>query len=108
MKYLTRLDFLLAPVVAFNDLAFPGFPTFPVVHRWHIQSFGTLLPKQFVNQGGDPFLYELYSRFGASGWEVSCTLENTIGGESVFSFEISYPMSSTQFLPLFNDKPALR
>lgn len=73
-----------AAVVAFNDLAFPGFPTFPVVHRWHVRSFGQLLPKQFVNQGGDPFLYELYSRLGTAGWEVSCRLENTIGGMLMF------------------------
>jgi hypothetical protein len=35
-----------AACVAMNDLSFPGFPTFPVVHRWHIESFGSLLPKQ--------------------------------------------------------------
>jgi glycosyltransferase involved in cell wall biosynthesis len=70
-----------AACVAMNDLSFPGFPTFPVVHRWHLNHFDTLLPKQFVNQGGDPFLYELYSRFEASAWEVSCRLENTIGGD---------------------------
>ena len=45
-----------------------------------MRNFGQLLPKQFVNQGGDPYLYELYSRFGVAGWEVSCRLENTIGG----------------------------
>eukprot|EP00980_Cylindrotheca_fusiformis_P023412 scaffold10472_cov126-Cylindrotheca_fusiformis.AAC.7 len=42
-----------AACVAMNDLAFPGFPTFPVLHRWHIQNFGSLLPKQFSNQGGE-------------------------------------------------------
>ena len=70
-----------AGCVAMNDLSFPGFPTFPVVHRWHVQHFGSLLPKQFVNQGGDPYLFELYSRFAASAWEVNCRLENTIGGD---------------------------
>lgn len=70
-----------AACVALNDLSFPGFPTFPVIHRWHLNHFGSLLPKQFVNQGGDPFLFELYSRFEASEWEVSCRLENTIGGD---------------------------
>jgi hypothetical protein len=72
-----------AAVVAFNDLAFPGFPTFPVVHRWHLNNFGLLLPKQFVNQGGDPYLFELYSRLGTAEWEISCRLENTIGGKSI-------------------------
>lgn len=70
-----------AACVAMKDLSFPGFPTFPVVHRWHIQHFGSLLPKQFANQGGDPYLYELYSRFNAAAFEVSCRLENKIGGD---------------------------
>lgn len=70
-----------AGCVAMNDLSFPGFPTFPVVHRWHVENYGTLLPKQFVNQGGDPYLYELYSRFGATAWAANCRLENTIGGD---------------------------
>lgn len=34
-----------AACVAMNDLSFPGFPTFPVLHRWHIQNFGSLLPR---------------------------------------------------------------
>lgn len=70
-----------AACVAMNDLTFPGFPTFPVVHRWHVQHFGSLLPKQFANQGGDPYLYELYSRFNAADFEVGCRLLNTIGGD---------------------------
>jgi hypothetical protein len=70
-----------ACAVAMKDLAFPGFPTFPVVHRWHIDHFGAILPKQFANQGGDPYLFELYSRYNAAAFEVSCRLENTIGGD---------------------------
>ena len=70
-----------AACVAMNDLTFPGFPTFPVVHRWHVQNFGALLPKQFANQGGDPYLFELYSRFRAADYEVGCRLLNTIGGD---------------------------
>ncbi|KAL3924944.1 MAG: hypothetical protein SGILL_000734 [Bacillariaceae sp.] len=76
----TKLPFGCA-CVALNDLSFPGFPTFPVLHRWHIQSFGSLLPKQFVNQGGDPYLFELYARFNASDFVPSARLENTIGGD---------------------------
>jgi hypothetical protein len=64
-----------------KDLSFPGFPTFPVVHRWHIKHFGSILPKQFANQGGDPYLFELYSRFRAASFEVSCSLTNTVGGD---------------------------
>jgi glycosyltransferase involved in cell wall biosynthesis/LPS sulfotransferase NodH len=70
-----------AACVALKDQAFPGFPTFPVVHRWHVKNFGTLLPKQFANQGGDPYLYELYARYGAAAFDISCRLENTIGGD---------------------------
>jgi hypothetical protein len=70
-----------AACVAINDLSFPGFPTFPVVHRWHINRFGSLLPKHFVNQGGDPYLYELYSRFNAAAFEVRYRLKNTVGGD---------------------------
>lgn len=49
-----------AGCVAMNDISFKGFPTFPVIHRWHINKFKAILPRMFVNQGGDPFLYELY------------------------------------------------
>ena len=70
-----------AACVCLNDISFPGFPTFPVIHRWHINAFNTLLPRQFVNQGGDPYLYELYSRFNAACFVTDCRLENTIGGD---------------------------
>ena len=66
--------------VAFHDTAFRGFPTFPVVHRWHHVTFGKrLLPSHFVNQGGDPYLFELYKRFGAARF-ADAALKNTIGG----------------------------
>eukprot|EP00557_Chaetoceros_sp_GSL56_P014465 CAMPEP_0176484940 /NCGR_PEP_ID=MMETSP0200_2-20121128/4773_1 /TAXON_ID=947934 /ORGANISM="Chaetoceros sp., Strain GSL56" /LENGTH=514 /DNA_ID=CAMNT_0017881549 /DNA_START=1567 /DNA_END=3108 /DNA_ORIENTATION=+ len=70
-----------AACVALLDESFPGFPTFPVVHRWHMQHFSSLLPKQFINQGGDPYLFELYSRFNASAFAIDCRLENRIGGD---------------------------
>jgi hypothetical protein len=70
-----------AACVCLNDITFPGFPTFPVVHQWHINLFKTLLPKQFINQGGDPYLYELYSRINAACFVPCCRLENTIGGD---------------------------
>lgn len=46
-----------------------------------MDTFGTLLPKQFVNQGGDPYLYELYSRFNAADFVLCSRLVNTIGGD---------------------------
>ena len=70
-----------AACVALYDESFPGFPTFPVVHRWHVEAFGTILPRQFVNQGGDPYLFNLYSRFGAAAFVPECHLKNTIGGD---------------------------
>lgn len=76
----TGLPFGVA-CVALNDESFHGFPTFPVVHKWHIEKFRSILPKQFVNQGGDPYLYELYSRFNTACFAVDCQLKNTIGGD---------------------------
>lgn len=71
-----------AACVAFNDVSFPGFPTFPVIHRWHLEQFSSVLPPQFVNQGGDPFLFELYKRWNASTFVEDARLENGIGGSS--------------------------
>lgn len=70
-----------AGCVAMNDITFDGFPTFPVVHRWHIDHFKSLLPRQFINQGGDPYLFELYSRWNAAEFEMSARLENIVGGD---------------------------
>jgi hypothetical protein len=36
--------------VCFWDSAFPAFPTFPVMHRAHIEAFGKLFPDDFRNQ----------------------------------------------------------
>lgn len=70
-----------AACVSFLDESFKGFPTFPVVHKWHFKALGgTVLPSHFENQGGDPFIFELYKRFGASQFKMQCRLENTIGG----------------------------
>ncbi|KAG9119291.1 hypothetical protein FRC07_005741, partial [Ceratobasidium sp. 392] len=43
--------------VAFTDLTFPGMPTFPVIHRTHMEIFdGEVVPEEFINQDGDPYL----------------------------------------------------
>ena len=52
--------------VAFRDMSFSVFPTFPVIHRRHFEIFNHLLPVEFINQHGDPFLFEVYRRFGTS------------------------------------------
>ena len=69
-----------AACVAFRDVKFPVFPTFPVIHRRHFGIFNRLLPSEFVNQHGDPFLFELYRRLGAAEFSSIAELENTIGG----------------------------
>lgn len=67
--------------VAFADGAFPGFPTFPVLHRTHFDVFaGRAFPTSFKNQDADPFLFQLYRAFGAARLEPAARLTNTVGG----------------------------
>ena len=66
--------------VAFRDVSFKVFPTFPVIHRIHFEIYGRLFPDEFINQHGDPFLFEIYRRLGASEFAYKASLENTIGG----------------------------
>ena len=40
------------------------------------------MPSSFVNQGGDLYLFELYSRYGAAKYAEGVYLTNTIGGET--------------------------
>eukprot|EP00752_Nemacystus_decipiens_P005824 g5264.t1 len=65
---------------AFRDVTMPAFPSFPVIHRHHVEIFGAVLPPEFVNQGGDPFLFELYRRWGASAFADTAALKNLVGG----------------------------
>ena len=46
--------------VALSDAQAPGFPTFPIVHRSHIEALNELFSDEFVNQDADPFLFQLY------------------------------------------------
>jgi len=67
--------------IAVRDKNFEGFPTFPVIHRFHFDAFdGELFPDEFLNQHGDPFLFEIYRRWGASRFTNRSYLVNTIGG----------------------------
>lgn len=79
--------------VALRDVTFSVFPTFPVIHRSHFAVFGCLFPVQFVNQHGDPFLFEVYRRLGASEFAKVASLENTIGGAG----ESRYSKQSVQW-----------
>jgi len=66
--------------VAFTDTTFPGMPTFPVVHKTHMEIFeGHVIPEVFFNQDGDPFLFQLYRRWGCSAM-IEARVENGVGG----------------------------
>ncbi|GAB4813173.1 hypothetical protein N2152v2_000219 [Parachlorella kessleri] len=67
--------------IALLDKADPGFPSFLALHTSHLDAFGgRLLPDQFINQGGDPFLFELYRSFGLARLCSEVSLTNGKGG----------------------------
>lgn len=66
--------------IAFTDTTFPGMPTFPIIHRTHMDIFfGEVVPKIFINQDGDPYLFQLYRRWGCSRM-LRSRLQNGVGG----------------------------
>ena len=66
--------------IAFTDVGFPGMPTFPIVHHTHMDIFGgEVVPDIFVNQDGDPYLFQLYRRWGCSRM-FSSRIRNSCGG----------------------------
>ena len=67
--------------VAFTDISFPGMPTFPVLHRTHMEIFGKVVPDCFINQDGDPYLFQLYRRFGSSHM-IPSRIRNKLGGDT--------------------------
>ena len=59
-------------VCALNDVTSAGFPTFPIITSLHMQIFDNIIiPHEFVNQDGDPYLWSLYRRYGASKFILS-------------------------------------
>ncbi|KAF7799107.1 hypothetical protein EIP86_010337 [Pleurotus ostreatoroseus] len=85
--------------VAFTDTTFPGMPTFPVLHRIHLDIFqGQVVPDVFINQDGDPYLFQLYRRFGSSKM-VSSRISNGIGGGDDARYEKQHAKDWT-FAPL--------
>jgi GT2 family glycosyltransferase len=67
--------------VAFTDTTFPGMPTFLIVSSMHMQIFaGEVVPAVFKNQDGEPFLFQLYRRWGCSRM-ITSRLRNEIGGK---------------------------
>lgn len=53
--------------LTFDDRACPRFPTFPVLHRTHLDIFPDVFPDAFVNQDADPWLFEVYRRWSGLG-----------------------------------------
>ncbi|KAA1474436.1 glycosyltransferase family 2 protein [Dentipellis sp. KUC8613] len=81
--------------VAFTDTSFPGMPTFPIVHRNHTDVFqGDVVPDSFVNQDGDPFLFQLYRRFGCSRMFGS-RIRNNLGGSDNARYEKQHAVDWT-------------
>jgi len=66
--------------IAFTDLSFPGMPTFPVLGATHYAIFPEIFPDVFINQGADPYLFQLYRRWNAARMVTGMKLRNTIGG----------------------------
>lgn len=67
--------------ISLNDTKAPSFPTFPIVHRVHMDIFqGEIFPNQFINQDADPFLFQLYKKWGMSKITDLVDITNEIGG----------------------------
>lgn len=74
--------------VAIRDVSFESFPMFPVVHRDHLQIFGgRLFLRELTNQHGDPYLFELYRRWGAARFTSRARLVNGRGGSAASRYE---------------------
>ncbi|EGN99419.1 hypothetical protein SERLA73DRAFT_108917, partial [Serpula lacrymans var. lacrymans S7.3] len=85
--------------VAFTDTTFPGMPTFPIIHRTHMDIFGgEVIPDIFINQDGDPFLFQLYRRWGCSRM-FPCRISNLVGGSVNARYRQQYASDWT-FEPL--------
>jgi glycosyltransferase involved in cell wall biosynthesis len=78
--YIPKLPFGFG-CVALVDIVAPGFPTFPIIHKTHMEIFsGQIIPNAFINQDGDPFLFNLYRPFNAARFAKNVLLENLKGG----------------------------
>lgn len=67
--------------VALLDIVAPGFPTFPIIHITHMEIYGgEVIPPEFINQDGDPFLFNLYRPYNAARFAKNVQLENMKGG----------------------------
>jgi glycosyltransferase involved in cell wall biosynthesis len=77
--------------VALNDQSSAGFPTFPVITEIHMEIFGgNVIPHEFVNQDGDPYIWALYRRFSASLFLPEVRLFNDVGGAELLESTTLY------------------
>lgn len=51
------------------------------MHRTHIDIFGGWAPASFVNQDADPFIFQVYRRWGAARFAPTATISNGFGGD---------------------------
>ncbi|CAM9570638.1 unnamed protein product, partial [Ectocarpus sp. 8 AP-2014] len=86
-------------VVCFTDELSPGFPGFPVLHRTHGEIFPEIFHEKFVNQDADPWIFEVYNRFGAARLSRTARLKNTLGGCEGDAAGRSSSTSSSSSLP---------
>ncbi|KAI0676709.1 NAD-dependent epimerase/dehydratase [Trametes maxima] len=81
--------------VAFTDTSFPGMPTFPAIHRTHMDIFsGEVVPDSFTNQDGDPFLFQLYRRWGCARM-IPSRISNKLGGSEAARYDKVHAMGWT-------------
>lgn len=68
-------------VVVVKEVTAPAWPSFPAISQSHFHRFGSLFPESvFTNQEADPFIFELYRRFGRVCFTERHWLENRIDG----------------------------
>lgn len=79
-------------VLSLKDSNSPGFCTFPVVSKLHMDIFaGEIIPKDFINQDGDPYLWELYRRFNSAKLLQEIIVDNKVGGVQLLEDEAYVP-----------------
>lgn len=67
--------------VCWDDKTSPGFPTFPIVSRIHLDIFhGQWCPTVFINQDADPYFHAIYRNYHAVLFCTQLSLSNGIGG----------------------------
>lgn len=77
--------------VAPRDASDPSLPTFPIVTKRHFEIFPSLFPPDFVNQDADPYLFELWRRFGRASILEEMCVTNERGGPASCSKATSPP-----------------